>query len=70
MPVISTLRARSRPMTAPITMATAISAMAAAVMLREASPMVATSAIAMPAMPKVEAGAGRLVPGQARPGSG
>jgi hypothetical protein len=52
MPVISTRRARHRPIAAPPAMATMISPTAAASRLRAASPTVAARAIAMPAMPK------------------
>jgi hypothetical protein len=53
MPVISTLAARQRPMAAPMTIATTISTMPTPEMVRVARPMVATSAIAIPAMPNV-----------------
>ncbi len=52
MPVISTLRARRMPIVAPIAIATSSSTMPVQAMLREASPIVATSAITMPPMPK------------------
>jgi len=51
MPVISTRLARQRPIDAPTAMAASSSVMPAAVMLRAASPMVAASAMAIPAMP-------------------
>jgi hypothetical protein len=53
MPVISTFAARQRPIAAPMTTATTSSTMPIPEMLRVARPMVATSAIAMPAMPNV-----------------
>src|SRR3954466_2815760 len=52
MPVISTRRARQSPITAPTTIAATSSVMPIAVMSCVARPMVAASAMAMPAMPK------------------
>ncbi len=51
MPVISTTRARHSPITAPITTAITSRTTAIASTCRVASPIVAASAIAMPAMP-------------------
>ena len=51
MPVISTLRARRMPIVAPMAIATSSRTIPLQAMLREASPMVAASAIVMPAMP-------------------
>jgi hypothetical protein len=51
MPVISTRLARHSPMAAPATIATTSRVRPTASMLRVATPIVAISAIAMPAMP-------------------
>ncbi len=52
MPVISTTRARHSPIPAPTAVATTMSTRPVALMLREASAMVAASAMTMPAMPE------------------
>ena len=51
MPVMATTRARHRPITAPITIASAIRPRPVAAIDRDARPIVAASAMTMPAMP-------------------